>query len=69
MTLQAIYKQISKDLCEGIRARVLDKDFAPKWDPPSLAHVSQDMVDQYFSPLSALEPELELPIQQREAFT
>ena len=27
------------------------------------------MVDQYFSPISELEPELELPTTLREAFT
>ncbi|KAJ9556619.1 hypothetical protein OSB04_011233 [Centaurea solstitialis] len=69
MSLQAVSGQISGDFCEGVRARVLDKDFAPKWDPPSLEHVSQDMVDRYFSPLMALEPELDLPTKQREAFT
>ncbi|KAI3693251.1 hypothetical protein L6452_33083 [Arctium lappa] len=69
MSLQAVSGQISSDFCEGVRARVLDKDFAPKWDPPSLKHVSQDMVDRYFSPLTSLEPELDLPTKQREAFT
>ncbi|KAI3504302.1 hypothetical protein L1887_32873 [Cichorium endivia] len=68
MSLQGISGQISTDFCEGVRARMVDKDFAPKWDPPSLEHVSQDMVDQYFSPLSAFEPELDLPVKQREAF-
>ncbi|KAI7752298.1 hypothetical protein M8C21_004650 [Ambrosia artemisiifolia] len=53
---------------KGVRARLVDKDFAPKWDPPSLEHVTQDMVDQYFSPLSPLEPDLDLPTKQREAF-
>ncbi|KAL8154716.1 hypothetical protein AgCh_000173 [Apium graveolens] len=53
----------------GVRARMVDKDFAPKWDPPSLEQVSKDMVDQYFSPLNEnLGPELELPTTQREAF-
>ncbi|KAL0403122.1 UNVERIFIED_CONTAM: 3-hydroxyisobutyryl-CoA hydrolase-like protein 1, mitochondrial [Sesamum radiatum] len=69
MCLQGISGQISGDFCEGVRAKLVDKDLAPKWDPPSLEHVSQDMVDQYFSPLSAYEPELELPTKQREAFT
>lgn len=40
-----------------------------QWDPPSLEHVSEDMVDQYFASLSAFEPELDLPTKQREAFT
>ncbi|KAL8154719.1 hypothetical protein AgCh_000176 [Apium graveolens] len=53
----------------GVRARMVNKDFAPKWDPPSLEQVSKDMVDQYFSPLNEnLGPELELPTTQREAF-
>ncbi|PNY03500.1 3-hydroxyisobutyryl-CoA hydrolase-like protein mitochondrial-like [Trifolium pratense] len=68
MTLQAISKQISGDFCEGVRARVVDKDMAPKWDPPTLEKVSQDMVDQYFLPLTEFEPDLELPTKSREAF-
>ncbi|KAL2319954.1 hypothetical protein Fmac_028923 [Flemingia macrophylla] len=68
MTLQSIHMQISGDFCEGVRARVVDKDFAPKWDPPTLDKVSQDMVDQYFLPLTESEPDLELPTKSREAF-
>ncbi|KZV43495.1 3-hydroxyisobutyryl-CoA hydrolase-like protein 1, mitochondrial-like [Dorcoceras hygrometricum] len=68
MSVQGITGRISHDFCEGVRAKLIDKDFAPKWDPPTLEHVSQDMVDEYFSPISALEPELELPTKQREAF-
>ncbi|XP_021281270.1 3-hydroxyisobutyryl-CoA hydrolase-like protein 1, mitochondrial isoform X3 [Herrania umbratica] len=68
MTLQAISKQISSDFCEGVRARMVDKDLAPKWAPSSLEKVSNDMVDQYFAPLSESEPDLELPTKQREAF-
>lgn len=69
MSLQGISKEITNDFCEGVRARMVDKDFAPKWDPPSLEQVSKDMVDQYFSPLNMnLGPELELPTTQREAF-
>ncbi|XP_027336371.1 3-hydroxyisobutyryl-CoA hydrolase-like protein 1, mitochondrial isoform X2 [Abrus precatorius] len=68
MTLQAISKHISGDFCEGVRARVVDKDLTPKWYPPTLEKVSQDMVDQYFLPLSEVEPDLELPTKSREAF-
>lgn len=68
MTLQGMSKQISSDFSEGVRAQVLDKDFAPKWEPPSLEKVSEDMVDQYFAPLSESEPDLDLPTKQREAF-
>ncbi|XP_074279999.1 3-hydroxyisobutyryl-CoA hydrolase-like protein 1, mitochondrial isoform X2 [Silene latifolia] len=68
MSLQGISGKVSKDFSEGVRARMVDRDFSPKWDPPSLDRVSEDMVDQYFSPLSDSEPELELPTKQREAF-
>ncbi|KAM3733196.1 hypothetical protein ACB098_11G116900 [Castanea mollissima] len=69
MSLQAISNQVSRDFCEGVRARMVDKDLAPKWNPPSLEQVSKDMVEHYFSPLSKSEPELELPTELREAFT
>ncbi|KAL3649426.1 hypothetical protein CASFOL_005829 [Castilleja foliolosa] len=69
MSLQGISGQITRDFCEGVRAKLVDKDFTPKWDPPRLENVSQDMVDQYFKPLSGFEPELDLPTKQREAFT
>ncbi|GFP80918.1 3-hydroxyisobutyryl-coa hydrolase-like protein 1 mitochondrial [Phtheirospermum japonicum] len=69
MSLQGISGQITRDFCEGVRAKLVHKDFTPKWDPPRLENVSQDMVDQYFTPLSAFEPELDLPTKQREAFT
>ncbi|KAJ9147700.1 hypothetical protein P3X46_029827 [Hevea brasiliensis] len=61
MTVKAISRQISGDLCEGIRSRLVDKCFAPKWDPPCLEQVSQDMVNAYFSPLPTNELDLELP--------
>ncbi|PON61191.1 Enoyl-CoA hydratase/isomerase, HIBYL-CoA-H type [Parasponia andersonii] len=69
MSLQGFSKQISGDFLEGVRARVVEKDLAPKWDPPTLELVSKDMVDRYFSPLSEFEADLELPTNLREAFT
>jgi enoyl-CoA hydratase len=38
------------DLAEGIRARVVEKDRAPRWQPPTLAEVSAAQVDQFFEP-------------------
>ncbi|KAM7512143.1 hypothetical protein LguiB_011018 [Lonicera macranthoides] len=69
MSLQGVSKKISNDFCEGVRARMVDKDYAPKWNPPSLEQVSNDMLENYFLPLSEVEPDLDLPTKQREAFT
>ncbi|KAM6587374.1 hypothetical protein CsatA_009979 [Cannabis sativa] len=69
MSLQGVSKQISGDFTEGVRAKVVEKDLAPKWDPPTLGQVTEDMVDRYFSPLSEFEADLELPTNLREAFT
>ncbi|CAN1248756.1 3-hydroxyisobutyryl-CoA hydrolase-like protein 1, mitochondrial [Linum perenne] len=66
MSLQGISQH---DFREGVRARMVDKDLAAKWNPPRLDQVTEDMVDSYFTPLSESEPDLELPTQQREAFT
>ena len=40
----------SHDLVEGIRAQIVDKDRNPQWDPPSLAAVTDEDVEQYFAP-------------------
>ncbi|KAK5817489.1 hypothetical protein F383_08786 [Gossypium arboreum] len=68
MSLAAISKQVSNDFSEGVRARLVDKDFAPKWDPPRVEEVSKDMVEYYFTPLGELEPELLLPTALREPY-
>ncbi len=39
------------DFFEGIRAVLVDKDNAPKWNPATLADVTPAMVDTYFAPL------------------
>lgn len=41
----------SHDFQEGVRAVIVDKDNAPKWDPATLAGVSQTMLDDVFAPL------------------
>jgi enoyl-CoA hydratase/carnithine racemase len=37
------------DFYEGIRALLLDKDRRPAWDPPSLAEVRDEEIEQYFT--------------------
>jgi enoyl-CoA hydratase len=39
------------DFYEGVRAVIIDKDNAPKWDPPSIDQVRARDVDKYFAPL------------------
>ena len=39
------------DFFEGVRAVLVDKDHAPRWQPASLEAVSDAMVEDYFTPL------------------
>ena len=41
----------SRDLVEGIRAQVIDKDRAPRWSPATVAEVTSEMVGRYFAPI------------------
>ncbi|WCJ25896.1 3-hydroxyisobutyryl-CoA hydrolase-like protein 1 mitochondrial [Euphorbia peplus] len=61
ITLREISSQISHNFCEGVRTRLVDRSSTPKWDPPSLDQVSEDMVEAYFAPLNPYEPHLDLP--------
>jgi enoyl-CoA hydratase/carnithine racemase len=49
----------SHDFFEGVRARVIDKDQAPRWRPARLEEVDERLVDRYFAGLGA--DELVLP--------
>lgn len=43
------------DFYEGVRAAIIDKDNAPRWNPAALAELSSAEVDSYFAPLGAGE--------------
>lgn len=45
------------DFYEGVRAVIIDKDNAPKWDPPTLDQVNVDLISMAFTPLGAGELE------------
>ena len=40
------------DFYEGVRAVLIDKDNAPKWHPPTLAGVGEEVVASHFAPVS-----------------
>jgi enoyl-CoA hydratase len=42
-----------RDFIEGVRAVIIDKDNAPRWDPVELEGVSDAMLDEIFAPLPA----------------
>ena len=39
------------DFLEGVRAVIVDKDNAPRWDPPTPEGVTDHLIDQIFAPL------------------
>jgi enoyl-CoA hydratase len=43
------------DFAEGVRAVIVDKDHAPKWNPPTPEGVTDDELDAIFAPLPANE--------------
>lgn len=42
---------LSGEFVEGVRALLVDKDKAPKWDPPALDDVSTAVVERFMAPL------------------
>jgi enoyl-CoA hydratase len=40
------------DFFEGVRALLVDKDNAPRWQPATLKDATNEMVDAYFAPLT-----------------
>ncbi|MDQ1128092.1 enoyl-CoA hydratase/isomerase family protein [Microbacterium sp. SORGH_AS_0888] len=45
------------DFVEGVRAQVIDKDRAPRWQPKDAATVDEAMVAAYFEPVSTRFPD------------
>lgn len=39
------------DFAEGVRALLVDKDNAPRWDPPTPEEVTTHLIDKIFAPL------------------
>ena len=54
------------DFVEGVRALIVDKDNAPKWNPPSVADTPDSLIDAIFQPLP--ESESWTPLPQTGAF-
>ncbi|KAH1152231.1 hypothetical protein GLYMA_16G209300v4 [Glycine max] len=55
-------RTISNDFYEGTRAKLIDKDNKPKWEPSKLELVSEEMVDQCFRDIDEEEMDcLKLP--------
>jgi enoyl-CoA hydratase len=44
---------MSHDFTEGVRAVIIDKDGAPRWDPGTPAGITDAMLDAVFAPLPA----------------
>ncbi|KAM3698965.1 hypothetical protein ACJW31_06G226400 [Castanea mollissima] len=63
LTMNILRASISEDVYEGIRALTIDKDNAPKWDPPSLDKVEDEKVDLVFQPF---KEDLEVQVPEKE---
>lgn len=56
MEYRIVYRHLeSSDFKEGVRALLIDKDQNPKWNPPEVNSVTDDIVKLFFSNLPANE--------------
>ncbi|MCK0532862.1 enoyl-CoA hydratase/isomerase family protein [Sphingobium agri] len=53
------------DFIEGVRAVIVDKDNAPKWNPATAQEVDDAVIDSFFAPLPADKEWTPLPETQR----
>ncbi len=54
------------DFAEGVRALLVDKDNAPRWQPPTPEEVTEEMLDALFAPLPAEEAWTPLPLVRNQ---
>lgn len=63
LTMNILRTTISEDVYEGIRALTIDKDNAPKWNPPTCEEVEDAKVDLVFQPFKE-DFELQIPKEE-----
>jgi enoyl-CoA hydratase len=44
-----------RDMAEGVRAMIVDKDNAPRWSPDDLGAIPGDLAARYFAALPGTE--------------
>ena len=52
---------VRPDFAEGVRAVIVDKDHAPRWNPATPEGVTDDLIEAIFAPLPADEEWTPLP--------
>lgn len=50
------------DFIEGVRAVIIDKDNAPRWNPNQLAGVTEALLDEIFAPLPSAQAWRPIPL-------
>ncbi|MDP3491003.1 MAG: enoyl-CoA hydratase/isomerase family protein [Phenylobacterium sp.] len=51
------------DFIEGVRAVIIDKDNAPRWNPNQLEGVTEAMLDEIFAPLPSAQSWRPIPLE------